>query len=155
MHAKSTSRSNVSFLALFVVVAFFALAFFAVVYAMGHPGTISEGVEIKPNAVRHFYSMAILNCPSGNLGLTMYNSKTGRTAKLCEFLPDQWGEMVQEENECRIETMHACADRDDPTKNTLEHQIRKLNRQGYEVTDVRPDLSQPVYDILKALTGGK
>src|SRR5512147_1196456 len=109
-HPKTNLLPVVMIVVIFAVLIGWALTF------VGKAGTVTEGLLVKDHAMIHTMSNAAVNCPVSGLGVILRNPSTGRSARICEFTPGQWAEVVEEDGEC----MHSQADACRPNRNTLE-----------------------------------
>lgn len=108
---------------------------------------LGAGLIVTVHAAQHTMSATILDCDSHNTGLTLRNVKTGRTLKLCEFAPNQWGRLVIENDgkTCVTSFAHSCRS----TMNTFQRAVENAYRAGYrEIVSIRADLTNQVAEIM-------
>ena len=100
------------------------------------------------HATKHSMADVVRNCPDDKIGLILLNPMTGRRAILCEYSPDQWGRIIEEDGK----EVTSYADSSNPLENMLQTVIKRLYRGGYNhVQFIKNDLITKVAEILGAL----
>jgi hypothetical protein len=107
--------------------------------------TVSAGFVIKDHALKHTLGTTLLNCSDDQLGLIVFNPQTGREARVCEFRPGEWGELISEGKE----VFHAFANSKSARFNQLATVITRLSQSGFIVAKyISPRIYDQVVNIL-------